>query len=543
MSKYIPPQLRGLQQQQQQQPDKRTSSASTSAAPLLRPTSAATVTTVAAEDDELSQTRGNYDVGVTYFPNHHNSLRSGRGTGSINENLKREFAADEDEDENHHQQSRSQQQQPPPLHTYPLQGMQYLQQQQVHRGHDDSSVTTLVGSTPNLNTTNDDAAIASNSSVPQQIDVGSSNAEHSTVPIGSSSSSSNNIGSGTYKIVEVDSLVLIKVLKHCRDNYPTAVNGQLLGMDVGEVLEVTNCFPLLQKRDVYNALAAAANAVGAGSSAMKRATEKELEERVEEESEQYQERVAELMHDVNVDCFTVGWYQTLSFGDLRNKENIESLVLYQELVEKAVLLVFDPFFDAMGKDPFKGYRVAEAFLKAYREAEQDPALYNKFRSSDILEEVPISIKNPLLAQAFLAHWTSLDTSYLLSDFHALEDHHSHCQYLEKHLSFLADSFDDLFMEQEKLYKYHRDSLRLHIAQKQALEKRKAENEQRAFRGEPELPIEVDPNAHKRIPPPSQLNTLLMTNQASLHCKEISLVSKENLAKIFLLHKTQASRTH
>lgn len=50
------------------------------------------------------------------------------------------------------------------------------------------------------------------------------------------------------RVVEIDSLVLMKVLKHCKENYPTPVNGQLLGIDSKDKLEVTNCFPLPQKK-------------------------------------------------------------------------------------------------------------------------------------------------------------------------------------------------------------------------------------------------------------------------------------------------------
>ena len=36
---------------------------------------------------------------------------------------------------------------------------------------------------------------------------------------------------------------MLKIIKHCKEFAPTLVTGQLLGLDVGSVLEVTNCFP------------------------------------------------------------------------------------------------------------------------------------------------------------------------------------------------------------------------------------------------------------------------------------------------------------
>lgn len=36
---------------------------------------------------------------------------------------------------------------------------------------------------------------------------------------------------------------ILKIIKHCKEFMPALVTGQLLGLDVGSVLEVTNCFP------------------------------------------------------------------------------------------------------------------------------------------------------------------------------------------------------------------------------------------------------------------------------------------------------------
>ncbi|KAH6761138.1 translation initiation factor 3 subunit H1, partial [Perilla frutescens var. frutescens] len=36
--------------------------------------------------------------------------------------------------------------------------------------------------------------------------------------------------------------VILKIIKHCKDFSPALVTKQLLGLDVGNVLEVTNCF-------------------------------------------------------------------------------------------------------------------------------------------------------------------------------------------------------------------------------------------------------------------------------------------------------------
>jgi translation initiation factor 3 subunit H len=40
----------------------------------------------------------------------------------------------------------------------------------------------------------------------------------------------------------------LKIVKHCTDSMPSLATGQLLGLDVGSTLEVTNCFPFPVRR-------------------------------------------------------------------------------------------------------------------------------------------------------------------------------------------------------------------------------------------------------------------------------------------------------
>lgn len=85
--------------------------------------------------------------------------------------------------------------------------------------------------------------------------------------------------------VQLDGLVLLKIIKHCRQNLPDAVSGHLLGLDVKEKLEVTGCFPM-----------------PAAASSSKAARE-------EADAEEYQMAMMKLLREVNADANTVGWYQ------------------------------------------------------------------------------------------------------------------------------------------------------------------------------------------------------------------------------------------
>ncbi|KAI8887804.1 hypothetical protein K501DRAFT_268419 [Backusella circina FSU 941] len=52
-----------------------------------------------------------------------------------------------------------------------------------------------------------------------------------------------NIKTEPLQSVQLDGLVVLKIIKHCRESYPSDVTGQLLGLDDKGSLEVTNCFP------------------------------------------------------------------------------------------------------------------------------------------------------------------------------------------------------------------------------------------------------------------------------------------------------------
>jgi len=45
------------------------------------------------------------------------------------------------------------------------------------------------------------------------------------------------------KQVQLDGQVVLKIVQHCDSALPNIVTGQLLGLDVGSMLEVTDCFP------------------------------------------------------------------------------------------------------------------------------------------------------------------------------------------------------------------------------------------------------------------------------------------------------------
>ena len=64
----------------------------------------------------------------------------------------------------------------------------------------------------------------------------------------------NSIGANSFLLLFSIGIVqaILKIIKHCKEFSPALVTGQLLGLDVGSVLEVTNCFPFPVCNVIFN---------------------------------------------------------------------------------------------------------------------------------------------------------------------------------------------------------------------------------------------------------------------------------------------------
>ncbi|KAF2300570.1 hypothetical protein GH714_014069 [Hevea brasiliensis] len=121
----------------------------------------------------------------------------------------------------------------------------------------------------------------------------------------------NNSGNSVYKYTFLCSVVILKIIKHCKEFSPALVTGQLLGLDVGSVLEVTNCFPFPIREE---------------------------DEEIEADGANYQLEMMRCLREVNVDNNTVGWYQSTLLGSFQTVELIETFMNYQIKVSNSALI-------------------------------------------------------------------------------------------------------------------------------------------------------------------------------------------------------------
>lgn len=337
-----------------------------------------------------------------------------------------------------------------------------------------------------------------------------------------------NPASSSNKVVEVEALVLIKIMRHCREHFPTPVNGLLVGLDNEQKLEVTDCFGLQNKRDLWNQLA------------KEKLDSKEVDEKVLLEDMRYQLKMLDQLILVNADCCNVGWYQSLQFDDLKDQSVVEGLCEHQELVRDAIVIGFDPQLAPLGLKAFRAFRVTNEVLKCRAEAERtDATAYNSLKGRDVLVEAPLLVKNSLLVQAFLTDWLCADKQLQeTGEWDALEEGNQ-ALLMHKSLDFVSSCLDDLQMEQEKLMKFQRESVRQLQKQKEIAERRRLENEQRRLRNEELLP-EILPTV-KKGEAPSQLPTLILSNHVNRVAQKLSTAVGDNLARAVLLQRQLSTK--
>jgi len=319
----------------------------------------------------------------------------------------------------------------------------------------------------------------------------------------------------TIDVVELDGLVVLKIVKHCQQALPGFVTGQLLGLDIGRTLEVTNSFPFPSK-----------------------------EGGDDDDSAEYQMEMMRCLREVNVDNNTVGWYQSTYFSSFIDESCVETQFNYQSNIKNGVVLIYDPSRARTSGLALRAFRLTDTFMSLYSDGKvtyEALAGANLTASADVFQELPIAVRNSHLSAALLLELQDeCGINAHSADFSRLELNTN--PFLEKQLQLLIESIEDLQQESNRLQQYERAVQRQKSAQSSYLAKKRAEAVARRARGEEPLPEEdltTNP-MFKPIPKPSRLDTLLITNQMSAYCQQINQFSGQSFAKLFLMQSLNSA---
>lgn len=298
------------------------------------------------------------------------------------------------------------------------------------------------------------------------------------------------------KSVQLSGSVAMKILQHCTESDNAGACGQLLGLDVSTILEVTECFPFLAS----------------------------------DNSEQYQLAKMRCLRDINVDSNTVGWYQSAPYKDFQTLNLLDTFISYEESVKKCVCIVCDPKDCVRGSLALKALRLSKKFMEMYKVNTSLTAkqLYDAgITWKDIFTEVPIKIENTPLVTALMAE---IDRQTVLDSITASRLRLNTLPFLEKQLELMGDGIESLYLEVQDVTKYERARVRMEQAKAAWLARRQEENVARKQNGEEPLP-EEDPQQFKALEPPSLVNSFLLQERLAGVCEGASTASCELLHKL------------
>lgn len=386
-------------------------------------------------------------------------------------------------------------------------------------------------------------------------------------------------------------------MKHCHEALPNMVSGSLLGLVVQHgtesILEITHSFPFPSDNgsknttkdntttddDDNNAVVVTNAATSASSAAMAAAAATVATY----DGHEYQLEMMRMLREVNVDNNCVGWYQSMYLGLFNTISILENQYNYQtELSPNSVVLLYDPIqTTASGGTTTASSSSSSLVLKCYRIsdeciAQQTSNMNTYIDPKHIFEEIPITITNPGLTQAFLTDIadglhsiatsttttsetmkqqrnntnpnTTTSDNTLNNDIGQLSISSklhldtsiydtldlSMNPYLEKHLDFLSNAVDDLTSEQTKIQYFTKQLARTSNYN----QKNSSNKNTNATKIPPIMDTTISEQWIHNTDAPKRIEHSLYSNQIYTYVNQMDLCTNDGLSKLFLLSGLQ-----
>lgn len=352
----------------------------------------------------------------------------------------------------------------------------------------------------------------------------------------------------TIKSITLDASVVLKIVKHCSDHHPSSATGQLLGVDVADMLEITSCYPFTPK---------SSNDDHHGDDASSKR---------DSDDTSVQVQMLRCMAHLNMHNNVTGFYQSFPLGDFFQTTFLDTLYNYQKTFPWSVALVYDSTRTNQGALCLKAFQISEEFMKLYplKKFNIKQLQEHKVVPSKILRQIPITVKNSRLASCFLrqlqgeaitpetALLSKPSASFtaplsgcdpLIPNLNNLELHAD--TFLEHQLDYMAECVDDFDNDNRKYQRWQQSLQKEENKVALLVQKRKYENSLRANRGEkPVWTAEQlslsSPNLQRLYAnAPSRLDNLLTINQINVYCNQINQFTGPNVSKLYASKSIQA----
>ncbi|THH20639.1 hypothetical protein EW146_g764 [Bondarzewia mesenterica] len=319
--------------------------------------------------------------------------------------------------------------------------------------------------------------------------------------------------------IQLDGMVVSKIIKHSSEAQSSIVHGLLLGLDLDGILEVSNSFPLPHHTN-------------------------DDDEKLAKNTGRYQASMLRSLKEVRADDSVVGFYQSTTMGAFFRQTMLDTQVIHQErLRHGGVIIVHDVSQTARGNASFRAFRLSKEFIDAYkkRDFSSQSLIIHKLTFSSILEEIPLTVRtNPLLS-AFIntisqPHSSPVPDAPLGEPLSALPPTYSSLDLgngsVTKNLEHVIEALDNYKTEEGNLAYLSRQIAREKARADAFMSKRKEENAARVAQGLAPLP-EEDMNRLFKIPPePSRLESMLLLGQIDAYAKTLEGTASTSLVKMF-----------
>ncbi|EEB05641.1 translation initiation factor eIF3h [Schizosaccharomyces japonicus yFS275] len=328
--------------------------------------------------------------------------------------------------------------------------------------------------------------------------------------------------------VELESLVVLNIIKHCRESFPSmGTIGQLVGIDIDGVLQISNSF---------------------ASPAVLDNEESPVSKSVAGKNRQaHTENMLARLKQIGVPSGHAGWYHGAYVGSFLNSSFVETQFAYQKSNPNSIALVYDLSQSTQGSLFLHAYQLTSEFMAVHAEKTWSASSLTKheLKSSNILREIPIIVYNSHLATCMLHSLSEPEipeTTFStrtedafpklpLTETYADLELTSNSFY-NKNLSLLLESIDEFHYEQGNVGFHQRQYAREQTKIQQWITKRKAENATRAANNQPLLAEDEWKRIFKAPTEPRLLDSLLITAQIEQHCNQVQSHSSTFLSKMF-----------
>lgn len=318
----------------------------------------------------------------------------------------------------------------------------------------------------------------------------------------------------TATTIEMEGSVVLSVLRHTSENYPSLYSGSLLGFeDDSGAVSITHAYPFPYP-DQYE-----------GGSLRSRSGIK------------YQQEILDALKSLDEGVEFQGWFQSTISGNFVTSQLIDALAQQQLSNKNAFILIHN--MASTGKEvELRALRLSQNFLNTY--------LDNKWKTKDleshklsffnIFDEIPINIHNQHLVNLFLAGTDIAPSASEADNLNFNSNSNITTQLLEN----LYSQIDSYNFDQTNFNYYQRQLQKEHTKILQWKQARKVENAERSKIGEPELDLEEWLTVFKLPTGPSRFNNTLHSRAIDEFADDILKKCDEELIKSFAIERKLAS---